>query len=153
MADEKFDEKEMEKREEKAPEEKSWEEKWRRDPLSSIVWAAIFIWAGVVLLASNLGYLDRLQARGVDIPGLGGVLRVEAWSVIFLGAGMIVLLEAVVRLLMPEYRRQIGGTLFFAAILIGIGLNNLFGWSLVWPLILIALGLSVILRGVFRERS
>jgi len=153
MADEKFDEKEMEKREEKAPEEKSWDEKWRRDPLSSIVWAAIFIWAGLVLLADNLGYLDRLEVRGIDLPGVEGILHLEAWSLIFLGAGVIVSLEVVARLMMPEYRRQVGGTLFFAAILIGIGLNSLFGWELVWPLILIALGLSVILRGAFRDRS
>jgi len=153
MADEKFDEKEQEKKEEKAPEEKSWEEKWRRDPLSSIAWAAIFIWAGIVLLAGNLGYLDRLIGRGIDIPGVGGLLRVEAWPLITLGAGVIVLLEVVARLLMPEYRRHIGGSLFVAAILIGIGLNNLFGWSLVWPLILIALGLAIILGGAFRRRE
>ena len=153
MADEKFDEKEQEKKEEKAPEEKSWEEKWRRDPLSSIAWAAIFIWAGIVLLAGNLGYLDRLIGRGIDIPGVGGLLRVESWPLILLGAGVIVLLEVVARLLMPEYRRHIGGSLFVAAILIGIGLNNLFGWSLVWPLILIALGLAIILGGAFRRRE
>ena len=153
MADEKFDEKEQEKKEEKAPEEKSWEEKWRRDPLSSIAWAAIFIWAGVVLLAGNLGYLDRLQGRGIDIPGVGGLLRLESWSLIILGAGVIVLLEVAARLLMPEYRHHIGGSLFVAAILIGIGLDDLFGWSLIWPLILIALCLSIILGGAFRRRE
>ena len=51
MADEKFDEKELDKRDEKqdekSPQEKSWDEKWQRDPLSTIVWATIFIWAGV----------------------------------------------------------------------------------------------------------
>ena len=36
-------EKEDEKRNEKSPEEKSWDEKWSRDPLSAVVWAAIFI--------------------------------------------------------------------------------------------------------------
>jgi len=152
MTNEKFDEKEMEKQEEKSPQEKNWEEKWRRDPLGSIIWAAIFIWAGLVLLASNLGMLDRLQFRGVDLPGVDFPLRLEAWSIVLLGAGVIVLLEVVVRLLVPEYRRPIGGSLFFAAILIGVGLNNLLGWSLVWPLILIALGLSIVLRGLFRAR-
>ena len=52
------DEKDVQKQEEKGSEEKSWEEKWRRDPLGSIVGAAFLMWAGVVLLASNLGYLD-----------------------------------------------------------------------------------------------
>ena len=98
-------------------------------------------------------YLDRLQRGGIAIPSEGDVLRVEAWPLIVLGAGVIIMLEVVARLVMPEYRRNIGGSLFVAAILIGIGLNNLFGWSLIWPLILIALGLAIILGGAFRRRE
>jgi hypothetical protein len=139
--EEKFDEKEREKQEEKSPQEKSWDEKWRRDPLGTLVWAAIFIWAGLVLLANNLGYLGRIEALNVTI---------EPWSLIFLGAGGFILLEVLVRLLMPAYRRSLTGSLVFAFILIGIGLGDIFGWDLVWPLILIALGLSIILRGLLR---
>jgi hypothetical protein len=140
--EEKFDEKEREKQEEKSPQEKSWDEKWRRDPLSTLVWAAIFIWAGLVLLANNLGYLGRIEAMNVVV---------EPWSLIFLGAGVLVLLEVMARLLFPEYRRAVGGSIFFAFILIGIGLGDIFGWDLVWPLILIALGLSIVLRGFLRR--
>lgn len=144
MRDEKFDEKESEKREEKSPEEKSWDEKWRRDPLGSIVWAAIFIWAGVVLLATNLGLFNA--------PGLGFLARIESWSIILIGAGLIVLLEVLVRLLVPAYRRPVGGSIFLALALIGFGLGDIFGVEIVWPLILIALGLSVLLRGLARGR-
>ncbi|MGE5225065.1 MAG: hypothetical protein ACM3PY_21730 [Omnitrophica WOR_2 bacterium] len=139
MPDEKFDEKEMEKRDEKAPEEKNWEEKWRRDPLNAIVWAVIFIWAGFVLLVFNLGLVF-----------IGGA---DAWSVILVGAGLIVLIEIAVRLLIPAYRRPISGSLIFAVILIGIGLGSIFGWNIVWPLILVAIGISIIVRGLFRQRS
>lgn len=139
--EEKIDEKEREKQEEKSPQEKSWDEKWRRDPLGTLVWAAIFIWAGVVLLANNLGYLGRIETLNVTI---------EPWSLIFLGAGGLILLEVLARLLMPTYRRALTGSLVFAFILIGIGLGDIFGWDLVWPLILIALGLSIVLRGVLR---
>jgi hypothetical protein len=143
MADEKANEKEQEKRDEKSAEEKSWDEKWRRDPLSAIVWAAIFIWAGVVFLANNLGFLGPLRQ--------GALANLEAWSLVFLGAGAIVLLEVLVRLLMPEYRRAVGGSIFFALFLIGIGLGNIFGWDIIWPLILIALGLSIVFRGILRR--
>ena len=139
---EKFDEKEAEKREEKSPQEKSWDEKWRRDPLGTLTWAAIFIWAGLVLLANNLGYF---QTAGSFLAG------VEAWSLIFLGAGVLVLLEVLARLLFPEYRRNVTGSIIFGFILIGIGLGDIFGWELVWPLILIALGLSIVLRGALRR--
>ena len=153
MADEKFDEKEMEKREEKSAEEKSWEEKWQRDPVGSVVWAVILIWAGVVLMAANLGWLDRLQSRSADMPGFAFFFaQVETWGVILIGAGIIVGMGALYRTTRPEYRRPLGGDIFLALLFIGIGLSNLFGWDIIWPLILIGLGLSFILRGMFRRR-
>jgi len=133
----KEEEKEHEKEHEKE-EEKSWDEKWRRDPLSAVVWAAILIWAGVALLAENMGLLARFG-------------WLDAWGLIFVGAGVIVLLEVVVRLIVPAYRRAVGGTLVFAAILLGVGLGEIVGWILIGPLVLIALGVSVLLRGLFRR--
>lgn len=154
MPDEKFDEKEMEKREEKSPEEKSWDEKYRRDPLSAIVWALIFIWAGLVFMASNMGLLDNLLRFTLDVPGWGYLNKVVgAWPIVLIGAGVIVLGEVVVRLLVPAYRRPVMGSVIFAVVLIAIGLGDLVNWGLVWPLILIALGASFLLRGVFRSRQ
>jgi hypothetical protein len=147
MPDEKFDEKDMEKRDEKSHQEKSWEEKGRSDPLGTIIWAVILVWAGVVLLAANLGWLGQF---GRSLPGLPGV-QLGPWSVIFTGAGAILLIEVLVRLLLPDYRRPVGGNLFLAAIFIGIGLGDIFGWNIIWPLILIGFGVSVLLRGVWRK--
>ncbi len=151
MADEKFDEKDREKREEKSPDEKSWDEKWQRDPVSTAIWAAIFIWAGLVLLADNLGFLDSIRIVGWQLPGIDTIINLESWALIFIGAGVLVLIEVLVRLLMPQYRRSVGGTIFFGIFLIAIGLGNIFGWEIIWPLVLIALGLSIILRGVLRR--
>jgi hypothetical protein len=133
-------EKEDEKEEEKAG-EKTWDEKWRRDPLGAAVWAAILIWAGVVLLVTNMGLLAsvRILER-----------RLESWPLILIGAGLIFLLEVVVRLLVPSYRRPVGGTLVFAVILVGAGLGNVFGWDVIWPFVLIAIGVSLLLRGLIR---
>jgi hypothetical protein len=151
--DEKFDEKDREKREEKSPEEKSGEEKWQRDPLSAVIWALILIWAGLVFLMDNLGILDNIQTSGGMIPGVDIMVDLGPWAIILTGAGVIVLLEALIRVLVPAYRRPVGGTIVFGFVLIGIGLGNLFNWSLVFPLILIGLGLSIILRGFMRSRS
>lgn len=148
MADEKFDEKEQEKREEKSPEEKNWEEKYRRDPLGSIIWACILIWAGLVFLADNLRLIDF-----EDIPGLPSGFSSQPWSWILIGAGVLVLIEVVIRLTVPDYRRPVLGSIFLAIVLIGIGLGNLFNWNITGALILIALGLMIILRGVFREQK
>ncbi len=137
-SDPKHDEKEEEKRNEKQ-DEKNWDEKWRRDPLNAAAWAAIFIWAGLVLLADNMRLFTRFE-------------RLDAWAVILIGAGLIVLAEVVVRLLVPAYRRPVGGSIIFAIILLGVGLGNIIGWGVIWPVVLIGLGVIILARGLFRSR-
>lgn len=144
MADEKFDEKEAEKQE-----EKSWEEKYRNDPVSAAVWACVFIWAGLVLLAGNLGVLDWLSRE----PGRPFSAWSDTWGLILLGAGVLVLIGAGIRMAVPSYRRSVSGDLIFGAILIGIGIGNVFGFSITLPLILIVIGLSIMLRGWRRDKA
>jgi len=141
------DEKELHKHDEKVEE---------RDLLSSIVWAAILIWAGIVFLAVNMGWLERILAGGIFgqlLPKGMEAFEPGTWSIIMLGAGFILLAEVAARLLIPQFKRHIGGTLILAAVFIGSGLGNFFGWDLVWPLILIAAGASVLLSGFLRTRS
>ena len=92
------------------------------------MWAAILIWAGLALLADNLGLLRALE-------------KVEGWDLILAGAGSIVLLEVAVRLVVRDYRRPVGGTLTFGLVLLAIGLGGLV--NAVWPALLIALGFPV----------
>ncbi|NCF64512.1 MAG: hypothetical protein JSV68_13905 [Anaerolineaceae bacterium] len=145
------DEKELRKHE-----EKSVEEKWQRDRLGSIVWALILIWAGFVLLAGNLGILDafnalveRLGFQFAELPVEIPFIQVSAWSLIFLGAGVLLLAEVVVRLLFPTYRRPVLGTTILAVVFLGIGLGS---WGLIWPLVLIVVGLALLLGGLFRRK-
>ncbi|HEY45184.1 MAG: hypothetical protein AMJ88_16435 [Anaerolineae bacterium SM23_ 63] len=133
--------KEQEKTQEKE-EEKNWDEKWRRDPLGSIAWASVLIWAGIVFLADNLNWL-----QSIGLPA-----RLEAWSLVFVGAGVIFLGVVLVRLLVPDYRRPIVGTLILALVFLGIGLNEVVGTDIIWPIVLIILGVAFLLGG-FRRRS
>lgn len=151
MADEKQyeekDEKELEKHDEKVEE---------RDMLSSITWAFILIWAGLVFLATNMGWFDQL---GISIDQSWVFKSFEdwnslgVWNLVALGAGAIILLEAVARLLLPNFRRHVGGTLIVAAVFIGLGLGGWFSWSYLWPLILIAVGVNVLLSGLSRTKK
>ncbi len=125
-------EKEQEKHEK---EDLTWEEKWRRDPLNAAGWALTLIWAGLVLLADNLDLF-----AGAD--------WFNVWGLILTGAGLIVLLQIAARLLIPAYRRPVGGSIIWAAILLGLGLGNLVGATIAWPLILIAIGVALLLRGL-----
>jgi hypothetical protein len=152
MADEKFDEKEREKQQEKA-EEKTWEEKWQRDPLTALTWGAIFIWAGFVFLASNLGILDKILSGVTQIPAMGGFENVlRAWPLVLVGAGVIILIQVLVRLLVPAYRKPVLGSIILALILIGIGLGDLINWGIVWAVILIVLGIAILTRGGRRSQ-
>jgi len=121
----------------------SWDEKWRRDPVDAAVWALILIWAGLVWLAHNMEWLwDRgTDGRDEKSVALG-----------FLGAGVIVLLGVVLRLVVPAYRRPIIGSLIFGVILFGIGLSQLVEGIAVGAIILIGIGLIILLGGIFRQK-
>jgi hypothetical protein len=133
--DEKYEksEKEDEKEEEKSRQEKDWDEKWRRDPLSAAAVAFGLIWAGLALMADNLGLLARFRP-------------LDGWDLVFIGAGLIALVAAAIRYTVPAYRRPIGGNLIIAVILLAIGLNDLVSSGVIWAGALIIIGLGMLLR-------
>ncbi len=130
----------QEKEEEK--QEKSFEEKWRRDPIDAATWAVILIWAGLVLLAANLGFFDRFEA-------------VEGWDLFFVGAGLLLLLQVAARFLFPAYRQPVRGTLILAVVFLGIGLSGLvtWNWGIIVGLVIIIIGISLLFGGVRRGRE
>ena len=106
------------------------EEAWH-DSLDTVMWAIAFIWAGVVWLASSPGYVAE-----------------KAWSLLFLGAGILALVELSIRLLVPAYRRDLLGTLIWAGAMFCLG-----GWNHLWPLILIGIGVSILLQSLSSQRT
>lgn len=134
------DEKQEKQEKEEEKQEKSWDEKWRRDPINAAAWAVILIWGGLVLLAGNLGLFDRFEA-------------IEGWDIFFLGAGVILLLEVVFRLLAPAYRQPIIGNMILAIVFLAIGLGNLVNWGIIWGLAIIAIGIYLLLGGARRRRQ
>ena len=145
MPEPRRNEKEEEKRGEKEEEKGrggGWDEKWARDRLRMISIAAILIWGGLVALAGSL----KLFHYGWDEHG---------WAIFLLGAGVILVVKVIVRLLVPEYRRPIGASLLIGFILILVGLFDLinWNWNYIWPFILIIIGLFIVLRGAFRRRK
>jgi len=135
------DEKEEGARQRDEKEEKEEEgEGWTRDPLGGIIWALILIVAGLILLAqSTFGLIQWHQFGGV-------------WNLVLVAVGLILLFEVAVRLLIPAYRRPIGRTLIFAFFVLAIGLGGFTGWSVIWPLFLILMGIVVLLSGLLKGR-
>ena len=139
-------EKEEEKNSEKGEKtrgEKSWDEKWRRDPINAISWAAVFIWAGLGLLAGTTGY-------GPDTFSWW-----STWAVILAGAGAIFIIAGLVRVAFPEHRRSIGGNLIVGFILLGVGIQEMtkWNWEVLGAFIFFAIALIIILSGVLRRRK
>lgn len=136
---EKEEEKKGEKGEKEEEKGRGWEEKWRRDRGNAVTWAVLLIWGALVLLAETTDFAANFSWW-------------SGWAVFFAGAGAIVLLGAIIRLLIPEHRRPVVGSLIFGFILLGVGLGGLVGWSWVWPLVLIAIALIILLRALVRRR-
>lgn len=141
------DEKELQKHE-----EKTVEEKWRRDPLGTLIWALILIWAGVVWLAYNFGYLDRFPFVSRFVGGVGHI-NPPFLKLIFLGAGILILIEILIRLVVPTYRRSVIGSVIIAAIFLGVSLEGIVSWNIIWPVVIIAIGLLLILQNLFRRKE
>lgn len=158
MAEKKYDEKDEKQFDEKDEKEllKHDEKVEQQDTLSSIVWAAILIWAGIAFLSVNMGWFDAILGSSFFariLPENMAVFDPGVWSIIMLGAGVILLTEVVARLLIPAFHRHIGGSLIIAAVFIGVCLGSFFGWDLIWPFILISVGVSILLGGIARRHS
>jgi hypothetical protein len=121
-------EKESEKGSEKAD---SWNEVWGSfggsDRLNRLTVGGAVIWIGLVFLI-----------------GLA-----PAWSWIVGGAGSLLLVEVGARLVIPEFRARPGGRLVLAAVLMTVGFGSALGLTEWWPLLLIAVGLSLLVNRLF----
>lgn len=75
--------------------EQAWEDWWRSDRLDAAGWAAIFLWGALVVVATYTDFRDDFDWW-------------DGWAVFFAGAGVIVLIEAMFRLMTPQYRSKFG---------------------------------------------
>ena len=101
------------------------------DPLNWFTGALILIWAGFVLLFKNMG-----EVLGVEPE------NASAW--ILTGVGVLLWLEAILRLAIPKYRRSVGERVIMGMIFVIVGLGEVVEMSL-WPLLLVGLGIAMML--------
>jgi hypothetical protein len=101
-------------------------------------------------MIDNMGYLSVLQPF-IDLLPSGR----DSWTVnvpfvdftavqIFLfGVAIILAIEIIIRILVPEYRRPIFGSVVFLGVVLSLAYDN---WDFFFPLLLIAFGISILLR-------
>jgi hypothetical protein len=112
-------------------------EKAQRKRLESFWWAAVFIWAGLVLVADFLDVLPEIR-------------EANAWSWIFLGAGIFGLIGALVRLYSSDLPNPTGGDYFWSGLFFVIGASGFFGDWITFPLALILVGVAILANLIFR---
>ncbi len=93
------------------------------DQLSQFVWGGMVLWAGIVFL------------MGLSSP----------WSWIIGGAGALLLVDVAARLAIPQFRARPGARLVMGVVLLMIGLGLGVSFASIWPLILIAIGASMLI--------
>jgi len=103
---------------------------WKSDRVNAFSWAALFLWGAIVVLASSTTWHESYDWW-------------DGWGVFFIGAGVIVTAEALIRLTMPEYRWKVGWTLMWAIVFLSFGLSVFYGPA--WlALVLLALAVATV---------
>ena len=125
--DEKADEKQNEKEQEKG---QGMDEKYRRNPLGFVTFALLVIWLGVTLLLQNS---DVIKSND------------HGWALFMWGGGALILIEVLVRLAIPRFRRPVMGGFVWGAIWVGVGFGLWFGrWEFIGPIVIIAVGVAIL---------
>jgi len=105
--------------------------------LAQIIPAAILSLT-VMMLVDNFTY---------TLFNFGIVSSRGLWRLLY-AAGIILLLEVLVRLLVPAYRGPVIGTTIVAVVFLGIGLGGLVNFAVLAGLLVIVIGVLLLFRGL-----
>jgi hypothetical protein len=124
--------------EELKAEQELLQEKAQRKRLETFWWAVVFIWAGIVLIADYLGVLPEIREAG-------------PWSWIFLGAGVLGLIGALIRAASRDLPKPTGSDYFWSALFLIIGAAGFFGSEIAFPIALMVIGVAILANVFFRR--
>jgi xanthine/uracil permease len=99
------------------------------DRLDGVILAALFVWGGIAFFASVSGLVAR-----IPVPDVTG------WTVFLLGAGVIVAIEILIRLMSTDHKRSQLMDYIAAAFFFGVGLGL---WWVVVGLVLLIIGVGI----------
>ena len=124
--------------EELKAEQEMLRDKAERKRLEGFWWAAVLIWAGVILVADYFGIL----------PEIG---EANAWSWIFLGAGLFGLIGALIRVAYVDLPKPTGWDYFWSVLFLIIGATGFFGGGVAFPIVIVVIGLAILANAIFRR--
>jgi len=118
--------------------EQKYSESKERRRLEGLWWAVVLIWAGLVFLADSMDLM----------PQIGDA---DAWSWIFLGAGVFGILGALYRLTSANVPNPTTWDWVWGSFCLIIGLGGFTTLSIAWPLILILVGGVILVTVLFKS--
>ena len=113
-------------------------ERKERSRLEAIWWAGALIWAGLVFAADGLGLLPQIGES-------------DAWTWVFLGAGLYGVLGNLYRVANSNSPDPIAWDYIWAGGLLIIGLAGMSPVDIFWPLILVLVGVVILAETLFRR--
>ncbi len=107
--------------------------------LDAYYWGGVLLWAGLVFGAESLGFLPKIG-------------NADAWSWVFLGAGLYSLVGNLFRMSSDAYSNPSTGDWVWGGIFTILGVGGFTALPISWPLIIILVGV-VILVSAFIDRK
>ena len=120
-------------------EERTTAEHKERKRLEAIWWAGALIWAGLVFAADSLGLLPQIGES-------------DAWTWVFLGAGLYGMLGNLYRVVNPSSPNPTAWDTIWSGGLLVIGLAGMSPVDIFWPLILVLVGVVILAETLYRRR-
>ena len=120
-------------------EETAKAESKERKRLETIWWAGALIWAGLVFAADSLSLLPQIGDS-------------DAWTWVFLGAGLYGTLGNLYRVANPSSPNSTAWDTIWSGGLLIIGLAGMSPVEIFWPLILVLIGVVILAETLFQRR-
>jgi hypothetical protein len=108
--------------------------------IETVFWGGLLLWVGLVFIIANFGLFAFIDMG-------------NAWKWILMGAGLLALGTNLIRSTSPDYPApELWDWIFTAGFLIG-GLSGFtaINFDLVWPFVLIIIGVVVLARVVMKQ--
>jgi len=105
--------------------------------INAIYFGGVLVWAGIVFAADSLGYLPQIGSS-------------DAWSWIFLGAGLAALIGNLIRQASPSILNPTAFDYIFGAVLLVIGLGGFTSLYIALSLVLVLVGGVILYSALFR---
>ena len=110
----------------------------RKKSLEAMYWGGVLLWAGLVFGADSMGFL----------PQIG---EADAWSWVFLGAGVFGMLGNLYRVTSADAPNPTTWDWSWSGIFLILGAGGFTSLNISWPLILVLVGGVILIKALVRQ--